>query len=183
MAIILSLEKLFDDVGARFVSEATAVTQDFGWRRPAQQLTQPSHINWIPGDDESGDFGKMQGPKFPGRNPRPLWTPRELFTCYLQGYDASAASDERAQWRAARLVYDHWARAIYLASYGMIEIDSARWKIDKKEARFGATLRVVGAILGMTPDTELPVAPADTHAHITLTQQAVVEVFDVNPAP
>lgn len=183
MAIILALEKLFDDVGARFVSEASGITQSFGWREPGRQLVQPAHIDWVPGDDTSGDFGKVQGPKFPGRNPRPLWAPRELFTCYLQGYDSAAPTDERAQWKATRLVYDAWLRAIYLAAYGTIVIDGTRWVVTKKELRFGATLRCVGAILNMSPDSELSGAPADTHAHVALTELSLTETFDVNPSP
>ena len=181
MAIILALEKLYDDVVARFASEGIAITNSFGWREPAKQLTQPAHINWVPGDE--GNFGTMQGPKFPGRNPRPLWTPRELFTCYIQGYDATGPTDERKQWKATRLVFDSWARAIYLAAYGTVLIDRVQWVTDKKEFRFGATLRVVGAMLAETPDSAAATAPIDTKAHVQLTELSVVETFDVLPPP
>lgn len=185
MADTLALEKLFDDVAARFTAESTAITQSFGWRERGKQMVQPAHIDWIPGDDLSGDFGAMQGPVFPGRNPRPLWAPRELFTCYIQGCDLAAGKrhDERAQWKATRLVFDAWARAIYLAAHGTIEIENTRYIISKKEARFGVTMRVVGAILNMTPDTEQATAPTDTKARVALTQLAVVETLDVSPAP
>lgn len=181
MAVVFALEKLFDDVEATFASEGAGITQSFGWREPASQLVQPAHIDWVPGDDVSGDFGKIQGPKYPGGNPRSLWTPRELFTCIIQGYDATAPHVERAQYRATRLVFDAWLRAIYLAAHGTVVVDSTRWIVKRKDGRFGATLRVVGAILGKTPDSANASAPADVKAAITLTKLSVVETYDVNP--
>lgn len=184
MAVVFALEKLFDDVGARFVLDGAGITQEFGWRSRDQQLIQPPHVDWIPGDDESGDFGPVLAPKYPGTtNPRPLWTPRELFTCYLQGFDAAAPAVERAQYNATRRVLDAWLRAVYLSAHGTIEIDRIRWITKRKEGRFGATLRIVGAILSKTPDSANATAPTDAHAHITLTEKtqpvAYTETFDV----
>ena len=59
MADTLALEKLFDDVAARFTAESTAITQSFGWRERGKQMVQPAHIDWIPGDDLSGDFTNL----------------------------------------------------------------------------------------------------------------------------
>lgn len=180
MAIVFALEKLYDDVAARFATDGTAITMGFGWREPAQQLVQPAHIDWVPGNSESGDFGKLQGPLYPGTtNPRPLWAPRELFTVIISAQDPANAEDERAQYHAARTAYDAWLRAVYLAAHGTVFIDSQRWVIAKKERRFGASIRIVGAILAMTPDSANATAPVDTHAHVSLSEGTRVEVFDV----
>jgi hypothetical protein len=179
MAIVFALEKLYDDVAALFAAENTPITMSFGWREPAQQLVQPTHIDWVPGDAESGDFGKLQGPLYPGNNPRSLWAPRELFTVIIHAQDSTAPENERAQYHAARDAYDKWLRAIYIAAHGTIAIDSQRWIVARKERRYGASIRVVGAILAMTPDSANAVAPTDTKAHVTVTQGQQVETFDV----
>ena len=179
MAVVFALEKLYDDVAAILAVDAPTITQSFGWREPAKQLVQPPHIDWTPGESDSGDFGKVQGAKYPGGNPRSIWTPRELFTCLLQGYDPTAPTNERAQYHATRLVFDAWARAVYLAAYGMVSIDSVRYVVKRKDGRFGVTMRAVGAILGKTPDAAATPAPTDAKAHVTLTELDRVEVFDV----
>jgi hypothetical protein len=182
MATVLALEKLYTDVIARFAADGDSIPVRFGWREPAAHGDPPTHIEIVPGDDESGDFGAMQPPKYPGRNPRPLWTPRELFTVYVSGFDATAPENEFAQWKATRLVFDKFARAIYLAAYGTVSFDRTRYITKKTQRRFGVTMRIVGAILAMTPDSANTGAPADVKARVTATELDVVETFDVLPA-
>jgi hypothetical protein len=91
----------------------------------------------------------------------------------------TAPENELLQWKATRLLFDAWYRAVYLAAHGTFEIQDSRWVIDKTERRRGNAIRVLGAIQSMVPDSEIPSAPVDTHAEITLTELANVEVFEV----
>lgn len=170
MALILALEKLYDDVLARFTSEAPALADAsyFGWREPPRQLVATTRIVWVPGDP-AGNAGEVQPPKFPGREPnRPLGTLRELFTVYLTAADPLSALSERAQWKACRSLYDQWYRAVYLAAYGTFAIRSQRWVLDRgAEGRHGGTLVVVADVQSMLPDATITTAPVDTEAHIT----------------
>jgi hypothetical protein len=167
VADTLALEKLFDDVVARFTAEGVAVPNTFGWREPPRH-GPTSRICWVPGDP-TGSAGEDAPPKYPGRNPRPLATLRELFTVYITGADLTPnlKESERAQWKATRLLYDVWRRAVYLAAYGTMTIREVRWAVDHNERRYGATLIVVSSLEAMIPDTEQTSAPIDTAAHIT----------------
>jgi hypothetical protein len=127
MSDTLALEQLYDDVVARFAAEfAEPPAQSFGWREPAKRVKAP-RISWVPGDDASGDIGALGPARSPGRDPRPLATVRELATVYLEAFDATAPENELAQYRSARLLYDAWFRAVYLAARGTFEIRSHRW--------------------------------------------------------
>jgi hypothetical protein len=141
------------------------VPNAFGWRRPAQRTGLSHRICWVPGKD--GDVGKLEGARQPGRNPRPLATLQELFTVYIEAQDASAAEDELAQYKAARVLFDAWLRAVYLAARGTFTVESIGWVDDKKERRFGATLRIVCTVQAMVPDAALEIAPVDTTAEVT----------------
>ena len=196
MATLLSLEILYDAVVARFGAEAAfggsgaaaltaaAAANRFGWREPNRQLHPANHIVWAPGD-ERGAAGEVTAPKYPGRlDPgRPLGTLNDLFTCWISGFDATNPRDERAQWKATRLLFDAWYRAVYLEAHGTYAIRSVRWETSKNEMRFGACLVVTGSIEGMIPDTTPTLAPAGAHAHITVTELAVSDpAFDA-PTP
>lgn len=181
MATILALEKLYSDVVTRFGLEGTfgnapdpvtaaAAANAFGWREPSHQLRPAIRIEWVPGDP-SGDAGELTGPKYPGRVTtdlgRPLATLNERFTVYLHGNDPTAPRDELKQWKATRLLYDAWIRAVYLAAHGTYSVLSTAWLTEKTEVRFGATLRTVCLIQSMIPDSPIVLAPADTHALIS----------------
>lgn len=197
MATILALEDLFDAVVTRFGAEATfggtagqpnavaaaLAANKFGWHEPNRVLGPSNHIAWQPGD-ESGNAGEITAPKYPGRlDPgRPLGTLNDVFTCYISGFDPSNARNERAQWKATRLLFDAWYRAVYLAAHGTYKIRSVRWVTSKNEMRFGAALAVVGSVEAMIPDTTPTLAPANAHAHITVTELTVTDpAFDAPP--
>lgn len=153
MTVVLALPRLYDAVVATFAADAApgeAIPQAFGWREPSRRGAL--RIVWVPGDDASGDLGELGAARSPGRDPRPLATVRELATVYLEAADSSAPENERAQYVAARLLFDAWLRAVYLAARGTFVVLSSAWVIDKKERRYGATIRVVLAIEAMVPD-------------------------------
>lgn len=181
MAIVLALEKLYADVTARFIADSRAsVVQPFGWQATAAANAAAERIVWVPGDDASGDLGKIAAPKYPGRNPRPLRTLEELFTCRISAIDTTAPTNEALQYRATRLLFDEWMRAIYLAAPGQFEILKSGWIIEKTQLRYGAAIRVLGAIQSMIPDYTQAVAPVDSKAAVTLVELDHSEAF---PAP
>lgn len=179
MAIILALEKLHTDVIAAFTADKRNVPQPFGWQEAAKQVLLPERIVWVPGDDSSGDLGKVAPPKYPGGNPRPLGTLEELFTCRISAHDPSNAANEALQYRATRLLFDEWFRAVRRAAPGQFEIMKAAWIIEKNQHRYGAAIRVLGAIQSMIPDYTLTPIPVDSHATVTLVELDRTEVFQV----
>jgi hypothetical protein len=184
----MALEILYDDVTARITADHAAevlpptvppeppapvpVFQSFGWREPPKQISSSRSVIWVPGDDDTGDLGRMLPPKYPGRNPRPLGNLAELFTVYLSAHDPAAPQNERSQYRATRLLFDEWWRAVYLSAIAHSEISLVKsgWIISKTQHRYGAAIRVVGAIQSMIPDYTLESAPADTKALITVVE-------------
>jgi hypothetical protein len=181
VAIILALEKLYSDVTARFAADQRNVPQAFGWRAPSAQAPLPERIVWVPGDDESGDLGVVDPPKYPGRNPRPLATLYEIFTCRIAAHDPASPADEALQYRATRLLFDEWYRAVRNAAPGQFEILKARWITDKNQFRYGAAIRVLGAIQSMIPDYTLLGAPVDTKAAVTVVELDRSESFTAPP--
>jgi hypothetical protein len=175
MSIVLALPKLFEDVSSRLDTEATVPTASsvFGWREPAKRAGTMPRVVWVPGDD--GEMGPLDPARNPGRNPRPLATLRELFTVYLEAQDPSEPENELKQYIAARLLYDAWVRAVYLAAHGTFAIRSTRWVDDKTTRRFGATIRVVGAIEAMVPDLPQALASTPAHAEIETSELDVTE--------
>ncbi len=185
MSTILALTKLYDDVVARMDADAlaagaTVVPQAFGWRSPAQQPRAP-RIVWVPGDDTGGALGDVRAARSPGRNARPLVTLGELFTVYLEAVDTTAPEDERAQYQAARELFDAWLRAVYLAARGTFQIRAASWVIERKERRYGATVRVLGEIEAMVPDAAFGVAPVDTRGEIDVDELDASETLTPPP--
>lgn len=171
MTTVLALPLVYEAVVARFALDAAAedppatpVAQPFGWREPAHR-TGTRRIVWVPGDD--GELGEVGPARNPGRNPRPLWTIDELFTVYVEAQDATAAENELAQYTAARLLFDAWLRAVYLAAHGTVRVTRSQWVSDKSTRRFGATIRAVVAIEAMVPDAPFETAPVDTAADVT----------------
>ena len=180
---ILALEILFDRVVARFTADAIPCEFAFGWREPPRQGKLPqAHIVITPGDP-SGRLAKSHtGARYPGQLPiRSVGGMWELFTARISAQDPAASNDDRAQYRATRLLYDAWLRAVYLSGFGNFSIESDRWLVTRKEGRFGAALEVVGGILAVIPDSALTLAPVDVKAEITesllATADPVVEML------
>lgn len=143
MAVELAIEHLLRGVAEQFEADGAEVPQLFGWRKPPTRLEPGQRVIWVPGDDESGDLGELAPARHPGRNPRPLATLRELFTVYLCAYDPTQPESEAAQYRAARLLWSSWYRAIHRTAYGTFRIQRARWFGDNHLRRNGATIRVL----------------------------------------
>lgn len=161
MGVVLALPYLFDGVEALFAADAAAqvppvepVPQAFGWREPARR-TGTLRIIWVPGDDASGAMGDLGPARQPGREPRPLATLHEIFTVYIEARDASAAENERAQYQAARELYDAWYRAVHRVAHGTFVVRSQGWVIDKALRRAGAAIRVLCTVQAMVPDAPL----------------------------
>lgn len=180
MPASLALPILFDAVIARFAADAAAgdpplapVPNVFGWREPAKLRRASHRIVWVPGDDATGAAAAEIGPaRQPGRNPRPLATVYELATVYVEALDVNAPEDERAQYEAARELFDLWWRAVHLAAYGTVTLRALAWVNATKERRAGAALRAVLAIEAPVVDLPAAIAPADTSALIE------VEILD-----
>lgn len=198
MATILALEKLYTDCVARFGSEGTfgntptplaaaQAANPFGWRETARQGGGVNRIVWVPGDDAQGNLGPLLPPRYPGRvDPgRPLGTLDELFTCYISAADVSVPqTNELAQWKATRLLYDAWYRAVYLAAHGTFHLHAHSYVVSTKagpkaERRFGATIRVVGAIQAMIPDAVPTLAVPPLEADITPHELDVTDPVEV----
>lgn len=155
MSDTLALEQLFKDVVQRFEDDETVVPNVFGWRESAHRGGQQNRICWVPGDP-SGAAGEVTSARQPGRNPRPIGTLEELFTVYIEGRDIvnMDLEHELAQYKAARLIFDAWFRAVYLSAAGrnLVQVKSAAWMVDRTARRHGATLRVVCTVQAMIPD-------------------------------
>jgi hypothetical protein len=172
----LALLMLYDAVVARFALDGTATPNVFGWRSSAQQMTTGKRIVWIPGDP-NGNAGSVISARNPGRNVRPLATLEELFTVEISAMDIATPENERAQYEATRLVFDAWYRAVYLAARGTFRVISDEWVTDKKERRYGATMRIVCAIEAMIPDAVQTEAPVDTHAEVDVLELDETDTF------
>lgn len=189
MSIVFALTKLFDDVVARFALDAAAldppvdpVPNLFGWRKPTEQMRTSHRIAWVPGDDESGDLGTIDGARFPGRNPRPLATLVEVFTVYIEAFDIAAPNDEQAQYQATRELFDAWYRAVYLAARGTFSIQRSSWLTERTVSRRGGALRVLCTIDAMVPDAPSAIAPVDTRAEIEVAELDLTETMESAPA-
>jgi len=179
VSVIFALEQLVADVTARFTAEGTAATNAFGWRPPAQQMITGDRVIWTPGDP-NGALGSLEPARNPGRNPRPLFTLRELFTVTIVAQDTATPEDELAQYRAARLLYDAWLRACYHAARGNFAIVSQSWIAERIERRAGAAIRAVCTIDAMVPDTAATTAPVDTGAALDVEELDVTEQTQID---
>jgi len=175
----LAIPHMFDAVAARFALEGTEVPMVFGWRTPAQRPATLPRIAWVPGDD--GKVGTIAPVRQPGRNPRPLATLVELVTIYCEAADASAHTNERAQYIAARLLFDALYRAIYLAARGTFALVDLRWVDERKELRYGATLRALFSVEAMIPDAPLATAPAGARAVVDVELLDLDEQIETGP--
>lgn len=180
MADTLALEALYDAVVAQFAADGTIAKQPFGWREVAKYPVG-ARIAWVPGDPRF-NVGADGPARNPGRNPRPIGTLHELFQCVISANDPSAPEDERAQYKATRLLYDAWRRAVYLAARGTFTIESQEWLGDKTQRRFGTAIRVVCSIEAMIPDEPFATAPVDVGADIAVSELDVTETTTATAA-
>lgn len=191
MATTLALEKLFDDVVARFAAEGPFVTGDtpvpqlFGWRYVAQHHVGP-RIVWVPGSPYAV-IGRYGAPRNPGGDPRSLGTLPEQFHVVISSNDDDAPEDERANYHVVRLLHDYWFRAVYLAAHGTVSFELSEWLDDKLERRFGAALRVIASVQAKLPDLapegpDYDLAPAGTLAEVGVTELDVTETLTVEPS-
>lgn len=181
MASVLAIENLMSKVAARFDQEGPQCVQLFGWHAALEQV-EGDRIVWAPGDP-GGKVGTTTGARMPGRHPRSIATLNERFTITISAADPSQPDNEAAQYRAAWLLRLYWFRAVFLAAHGTFEIAEEQWLIDRKERRYGATLRITlvlqAAIFDMPP---LPVTEQvqAERAEVTLTMsQTGTPVTDV----
>lgn len=151
MSAPFPMEVLFDAVVDRFATEGPDATNLFGWREPARQKTAEQRIVWIPGDPV-GSIGVVGAAKKIDSPYRSLATLREIFTVEIGANDPDAPEDERAQYHATRLLFDHWYRAAYLAMPGAFSVESMEWETRRTERRRGALLRVIVAVDAIIPD-------------------------------
>jgi len=149
---IFPIEELLDDIEARFTAESTPATNHFGRR----EVTREGHnrIVWVPGDDRSGDIGPLEAGEL-GFCPRSLGTLKELFTVYVKAYDSAFAEDEMAQYRACRLLFDAWWRAVYLSHGPRAVVKRAAWHTGDRERSRGAVIRALLQIEARLPDEPL----------------------------
>jgi len=172
VSIVFAVTKAYDDVVARFAADGTSCEFFFGWREPPKQNPYARRIVVVPGDP-SGAVGSVGAARFPGRNPRPLATLGELFTVVVEGYDATDARNERAQYQIVRELWDAYYRALYLSAHGTFEVLSMKWDVSKNTVQRGAMLVATIAIQAMIPDAPLEVAPTDTRAVVVPSLDAV----------
>ncbi len=180
---VLALEIFHDRIVQRFAADSIACEFAFGWKEVQRQGRLPrAHIITTPGDPDGKLTKEHTGARYPGQIPiRSVGGMIELFTVRISAQDPDAPGDDRAQYRATRLLYDAWLRAAYLSAFGNYTIESDRWITTRKEGRFGTAVEVVGGILAIVPDSAVTLAPVDTKAELTEsiagTVDAVVEIL------
>lgn len=190
MAEILAIPRLYDAVVARFVTDGTVAENFFGWREPPRQnrSADGARIVWVPGDDRSGDLGKLGPARYPGETtsgPRSLATLGELVTVYISARDAATPELERAQYIATRLLYDAWFRAVYKAGFGTVAVVSSGWVATGPERRHGGSIRVVLAVDAKVPDEAHQAVSSDTSivADVTHVEDLTETVSVTSTAP
>lgn len=189
MADRLALEQLFDSVVAEFANKGYDVEQTFGWREMARTAESP-RIVWIPGDPD-GEFGELQPAALPGRNPKSLGTLLETFHVVISTYDPDPQQMEieRAQWRAARLLFDAWWRAVYKVMHGQVTIVEGEWGTvagfrsanPRHERRLGEALRITCAVASAIPDTADAELPFGARGLVTVDLLNVTETMETEP--
>lgn len=158
-------------------SDPAIVAHAFGWRE-RERHEGKLRIVWEPGDD--GAVGDVGAARNPGRPARPLFTLHELVAVYVEAVDdpdATTAENERAQYIAARMLFDSFIRAVYLVAHATVSISPPRWVDKDNNRRYGATIRVVLAIDAMIPD-ELQTNASTTTKAINATTAVIDGVHD-----
>jgi len=181
MSVVLALPDLYDNVVSYFDSNSHDCAFSFGWREPETHKIDRRQIIFIPGD-ESGSVGDLVAPRNPGNNPRALHNLDELFTVRVEAFDISNAESERAQYQAARELFDLFVRALYLSAHGTYDVLSIDWDLSKKLRRHGAAIIVTASIKAIIPDVTHETAPVDTEGDITTSLEDVDEKT-IEPTP
>ncbi len=165
----LVLPALYQATVDFFAEEEFVCDQYFGWRGPTLKALTNRRISWVPGDPVgNGNAGKLT-PAVQSEGDRALATFEELFTVYVYAADASALTDEKAQYTAAMLLYQAWFRAVFNASgtvktRGRFGVVSHTWETAKKERPHGACLRVLCSVQNKITDTPYTYGNAETPA-------------------
>lgn len=190
MPVTFALPELVKRVRERLAADAlaagtAAIPVEFGWEARYLSRSTTHRIVFVPGDDSSGTLGATSGADSPYVGlARPLAALDEQWTCYLEAEDLSDES-EVAQYTAARMLYDAWYRAVYLArsENGRIPVTilSQRWIADRTHRDAGAALRVTGTVSAAILDTPTTIAPVDTGAALTVAQLDVEETLTIDP--
>jgi len=89
-----------------------------------------------------------------GGNPRVVGSLAELVTVEIAAEDTECPTDELAQYRAARKLFDLWFAAVRRRAYGAIEWRSAKWVVNRKNNTRGAVLQIVLSVSAAIPDDE-----------------------------
>ena len=182
MGDVLAIPRLFDAVVARFTLDGTDVPNLFGRREVARQQLTKARIVWAPGD-QSGSMGALGPAKYPGESasgPRGLATISELVSVYITTNDPADAESDRAQYIAARFLFDAWFRAVYLANFGAFSLVSTSWIKPSSERRHGAGIVAVLSVEGRIPDEAHPTIPTDSSVVANVTHvEDLTETIDV----
>lgn len=191
MKAILALEKLYRDVQAQFAADGlTWCDQPFGWAQSGEHHTRP-RIVWVPGDP-AGAAGVITAARNPGTIPRPLFTFNETFYVIISGYGSETdPGDELKAWKATRLLFDQWLRAVYLNALGTFQLIRQSWVRagERDYVRFGTALIAVGtiqsAVMDIGPDgcaDQIMTYPAG-ELEITMLDVTMHSHVDAHPPP
>jgi len=154
---VLALQILYDRVVALLAEELPHVNVVFGWLEPAKLLNKSTagaaRVCFVPGDS-SDSVGRITAPKWPGRNPRPIFTLEENFRVLVWAVDKrpEAISSERAQVVATRLLLDEVLRALKKSDVGGLVVKSATWVKHQTERQFGMEIELNCMIEAKIPD-------------------------------
>lgn len=185
MAVVFALERLYDAVAARFVELGDTTPHYFGRRPITENVIADTRIVWTPGDP-SGALGEMATitSRAQTRNPRPIATLLELATITINAVDTSDLESERAQYHAARELYDRWYACVYEVAHGTFTIEDDRWLIEKVVRPHGAAIQVVIALQASIHETTTyAVATLPTRGVIETTMLDHAQTFETEAAP
>jgi hypothetical protein len=176
---LFALPQLYLDIKARFAADGLGASVVFGWREPTKRTNQGTgralRVCIVPGvKGKAGQYAPARNPGrvLPDGPERSLRTFLELAEVYCWGCDNTSpalASDELAQYEAARRLHDAVVRAIYLSpnvGHGAFKISDPSWVIENvNERRFGAELKFTLEVQALIPDQ--PYGTADAPATFT----------------
>lgn len=146
----------------------------FGRKAPPRQHALEARIVYVPGDD-SASVGELGAAKYPGNNPRSIATLNEAFRVYLDARDASAPTDDRTQWKAARLLFDAWYRTVFLVAEGTIQVRAVKWRSERAEGHGGDGMIVTCVIGSKVPDAPDDEADVDTGVILDVENGSTIE--------
>lgn len=176
------------DVVSWEANDPTNPPHVFGWREPTHR-SGALRVVWEPGED--GNLGDITPTR--GNDPRSLATLVERFTIHCEARDASTPMNERAQYEAARRLFNAVWRAVYATNFGVVKLISMHYVSIGGGAnplgavsQAGVTIRAVMSIESVIPDAPLAVASTSTDAHVSTTAAIdgvhdATDVEDVHP--